>query len=335
MADYAADHANPQGAGDKRPTALQIIHDESLGDRLAGKVMVVTGAASGIGLETARALSATGASLILPVRDVEKAEASLAPVLSSGRTSLVPMDLSSFASVRQAAAMILEKSGGVVNVLVCNAGVMGIRELGLTADGHETHFGTNYLGHFLLFHLLKRALLAGSTPQLKSRVVVLTSSVHRTCRLGGSDDYNFQKGGYTPEAAYARSKLANVYMASELDRRYAHRGLRATSVHPGGIMTEISRHMDSQFVPTLMKSERVVKTLKSAEQGAATTVLAAVGKAWEDRGGRYLEDCGEAERGVDDNLGFGPGYVEQTYDPGEEARLWEDSLEIVGVDRDD
>ncbi|KAI9897207.1 hypothetical protein N3K66_008229 [Trichothecium roseum] len=335
MADYAADHANPQGAGDKRPTALQIIHDESLVGELAGKIMVVTGAASGIGLETARALSATGASLILPVRDIRKAEANLAPVLSSGRASLVPMDLSSFASVRRAAAVILEKSDGVVNVLVCNAGVMGIRELSLTADGHEMHFGTNYLGHFLLFHLLKHALLAGSTPQLKSRVVVLTSSVHRTCRLGGSDDYSFQKGGYSQEVAYARSKLTNIYMANELDRRYGHKGLRATSVHPGGIITEISRHMDSQFVPTLMKSEHVVKTLKSAEQGAATTVLAAVGKAWEDRGGRYLEDCGEAERGEDDNLGFGPGYVEQTYDPSDEARLWEDSLEIVGVDRDD
>jgi NAD(P)-dependent dehydrogenase (short-subunit alcohol dehydrogenase family) len=132
MISYTAAHANPQGAGDARPTALQIVRDEGLEGKLTGKVMVITGATSGIGLETARALAATGATLFLPVRDMEKAKNVLSGILDPGRVSLVAMDIASFASIRSAAATILTESNNQVNILVNNAGVMEIEDLRLT-----------------------------------------------------------------------------------------------------------------------------------------------------------------------------------------------------------
>jgi NAD(P)-dependent dehydrogenase (short-subunit alcohol dehydrogenase family) len=244
------------------------------------------------------------------------------------------MDNASFASIRAAAATILTKSNNRVNILVNNAGVMGIEDLKLTEDGHEMHFATNHLGHFLLFQLLKPALLASSTPDFHSRVVIVASSAHRAWNLNESDNYNFQKGGYHYGLAYAHSKLAKIYMANELDRRYGHKGLHATSLHPGAINTDLSRHLGSELVEQIMSDEKILKILKTPEQGAATTVLAAVGKEWEDKGGKYLEDCEEAKRGEDDNEVFGVGYVRQTYDPKNEERLWKDSLKIVGMNDD-
>jgi NAD(P)-dependent dehydrogenase (short-subunit alcohol dehydrogenase family) len=334
MSPYAAAHINPQGAGDARPTALQIIHNESLEGKLVGKVMVITGATSGIGLETARALSTTGATLFLTAREMKKAENTLVGILEPGRVSLIEMDNSFFASIRAAAASILTNSNNQVNILVNNAGVMGVEALKLTEDCHEMHFATNHLGHFLLFQILKPALLASSTPDFHSRVVNVASSVHRAWNLNESNNYNFQKGGYHFGLAYANSKLANIYMANELDRRYGRMGLHATSLHPGAVSTNLPRHLGPEFLEQIMSNENIVKILKTPEQGAATTVLAAVGKEWEDKGGKYLEDCEEAKRGEDDNESFGVGYVRQTYDPKNEERLWRDSLNIVGMSED-
>lgn len=332
MSKYAASHVNPQSAGDARPTALQIIQDEGLEGKLVGKVIVITGATSGIGFETAKALSVTGATLLLTAREKKKGETTLAEILDPGRVSVVEMDNCSFASVRAAAADILDKSNGQVNILINNAGVMGIEELKLTEDGHEIHFETNHLSHFLLFQLLKPALLASSTPGFNSRVVNVASSAHRISDLNESDNYSFQKGGYNATSAYGHSKLANIYMANELDRRYGHKGLHATSLHPGAIWTNLPRHLDSSVTDQMMSNEGFVKIVKSSEQGAATTVIAAVGKEWESKGGKYLDNCDVAERGPDDRDLFGSGYVLQTYDPENEARLWKDSLKIVGVD---
>lgn len=330
MTRYAASHADPKGAGDARPTALQIIRDEGLEDKLLGKVIVITGATSGIGLETARALYATGATLFLTTRNMGKAKSALKELFETGRVFLVDMDNASFSSIRAAAKEILTKANNQVNVLINNAGVMGIENLELTEDGYETHFATNYLGHFLLFQLLKSALLASSTPDCQSRVVIVSSSAHRALKLNESDNYNFEKGGYKYELAYANSKLAGVYMANEIDRRYGER-IHATSLHPGAIATDLSRHLGEEFVKWILSNEAILKVLKNSEQGAATTVLAAVGKDWEHRGGRYLEDCEEAKRGEDDNDTFGIGYVSQTYDPVSEARLWRDTLKMVGM----
>ncbi|KAL6252902.1 putative secondary metabolism biosynthetic enzyme [Rhinocladiella similis] len=335
MGAYTAAHTNAQGPGDARPTAMQIIRDQSLEGKLKGKVIVITGANSGIGLESARALSATGATLFLTGRDIQKADAALGDILEPGRVSLVKMDTTSSASIRAAAAEILTRSHGQVNILIENAGVMGMETLTLTMEGHEMHFATNHLGHFRLFQLLKPSLLASSTPGFHSRVVVVASSAHRAAgELHNSDNYSFQKGGYNHGLAYAQSKLANVYMANELDRRYGSQGLHATSLHPGAIDTNLSRHLDREFAKQIMSLEKVAKVLKSPEQGAATTVLAAVGKEWEDRGGKYLEDCEDAKRGEDDGDVFGIGYVRQTYDPDNEIRLWKDSLEMIGMEDD-
>ncbi|KAJ5699353.1 hypothetical protein N7536_002366 [Penicillium majusculum] len=279
LSPYAAAHLDPQGAGDARPTALQIIQDEGVEGKLAGRVIVITGATSGIGIETARALSATGATLLLTAGNRSKAEKNLAEILEPGRVSLIDLDLDSFESIRAGAKEILATSKGQVNILINGAGVMGVQNHTPTEDGIEAQFSGNYLGFFLLFQLLREALLASVTPKLNSRVVVVSSSAHRAGTLPNSDNYNFEKGEYDHKLAYNNSKLAAVYSASTIERLYGVQGLHATSLHPGAINTDISRNMPPEFLEGLMANPYVLKILKSSEQGAATTVWAAVGKS--------------------------------------------------------
>lgn len=332
MHRYAAAHALPQGPGDERPTAKQIIRDEGLEGQLQGKVIVITGATSGIGLETARALTATGATLILTVRNLKRAESVLGDLMASYNVSLVQMENASLQSVCNAARTVLARSKNRINILINNAGIMGVPTLQTTEDGHEMHFAVNYLSQFLFFQLLKPALRDSATADFPSRVVNVSSSAHRVAELPHSHDYDSQKSDYNWSKAYSQSKLASVYMANELDRRYGAQSLHATSLHPGGINTNISRHVGKEFAERIMANEAVSKTLKSPEQGAATTIVAAVGKEWARKGGRYLEDCQEAGRGEEDGNPLGSGYVQQTYNPTVEARLWKESLKIVGLD---
>ncbi|KAM0346220.1 hypothetical protein ACHAPU_005645 [Fusarium lateritium] len=330
MSRYASVHENPKGPGDARPTALQIIKDENAAGTLKDKVIVITGTSSGIGIETVRALLETGARFFLTARNLKKAQKAMEGFFDASRMELVEMDQTSLESVRTAAQHILEKTDKV-NILIENAGVMSVPTLEFTQDGHEMQFGTNYLAHFLFFQLFKPALLNAVTPELNSRVVVLASSAHHSSGINESDNYNYQKGGYEPFVAYGQSKTATIYLANEIDRQYGAQGLRATSVHPGGIMTELSRHMPDSQLQAFISNDTAQKMLKNPEQGAATTVWAAVGKQWEDAGGRYLVDCGEAP--ICENLGspFATGYVSHAYDSEKEARLWKDSLKIVGL----
>lgn len=335
MSRYAAAHANPQGPGDARPTALQIVEDENVLGKLLGKVIVITGTSSGIGIETARALSTTGATLFLTARDKSKAHDALSGILDPPRVTFVEMDNASLDSVRAAAMTILNKSSGQVNILINNAGIMAVPDLQLTKDGHELQFATNHLAHFLLFQLLKPALINGGSPEFHSRVVNVTSAGHRLHSINESDNYNFEKGGYDGWLSYAQSKTANIYMANEIDRRYGSNGLHATSVHPGGIATTgLGKHMNPAIVEEFFSDPVKVKGLKSAEQGAATTVIAAIGKEWENKGGRYLVDCAEAMQGDEDGDMERLTYVSHTYDPKSETRLWQDSLKIVGLKDD-
>jgi NAD(P)-dependent dehydrogenase (short-subunit alcohol dehydrogenase family) len=334
MASYTSAHANPNGAGDARPTALQILSDTGMKGKLSGKVIVITGASSGIGIDTARALSATGATLFLTARDIKKAEVALEGILERGRVSIVQLDNNSLDSVRAASDTILKHSKNKVNILVENAGVMGLPKRTLTDDGHEVHFQTNHLSHFLLFQLLKPALLASSTSEFQSRVVLVSSTAHRATTLLSSENYSFEMGNYDPMVAYAHSKLANIYMANEIERRYGSKGLHGLSLSPGTIDTNISRNLPHEAVVHVLGDPAVVKILKSSEQGAATTVLAAISKDWEGKGGKYLQDCDDAKRGEDDGNPFGVGFVKQTYDPENEARLWKDSLKLVGISED-
>ena len=193
MSRYAPAHINPQGPGDACPTAMQIVKDEGLEGKLKGKVIVITGTSSGIGVKTARALSATGATLYVTTRNLTGAKNALSGILEPGRVELVEMDNTSFESVRAAASTILKKANNKVSILINNAGVMAIADLQFTKDGHEMQFGTNHLSHFLLFQLLKRSLLASSTTDFHSRVVNLGSSGHHIQSINESDNYNFQK----------------------------------------------------------------------------------------------------------------------------------------------
>ena len=327
---YTKVHQTPKGPGDSRPTALDIVRDEGLQGKLTDKVALVTGCSSGIGIEVARALNATGMRLFLGVRDTAKGQAALSNILDPGRVELLKMDLNSLDSIRAAAADFLKKSK-TLNILINNAGIMAT-PFGKTADGFELQFGTCHIAHFLLFQLLKPTLLASSTPSSNSRVIALSSSGHKA---GGVhfDDYNFEKGDYTPWAGYGQAKTANIYFANELERRYGLKGLHGLSVMPGGIMTGLQTHVPDAVKEQWTKDETMANYMKSPEQGAATTTYAALSKDWEGKGGRYLEDCAESDLSKTSGS-TSPGYAPHAFNEQGEKRLWVDSLKFVGIGDD-
>lgn len=324
---YRQAHRNPKGCGDDRPTAQQIIHDEGLLGKWEGKTILITGCSSGIGIPTARALATTGARLFLTVRNVEKGKAALQDILSD-RVQLIHMDNTSLASVREGAKQFLSLSGNKLNILICNAGVMTPPTRMLTKDGFELQFETNYLAHFLLFQLVKDALISSSTPQFNSRVVVVSSSGHTYGQLR-LDDYNLDHG-YDPHAAYGHSKTAEVYLANQIERLYGPKGVHSTSLDPGGIETGLQVYTPQEVKDGWKKDPKIAAIMKNPEQGASTTVYAAVSPEWEGRGGRYLQDCEEAPA-MGEGYSFISGYAEWAYDEQKEKKLWEDSLEMVGL----
>jgi len=333
---YHEAHKHAKGPGDARPTALQIIKDEGLEGEMTDKVMFITGASSGIGIETARALHATGATVFIGVRNVKKGQEVVDEILSSDVTNKAPiriieLSLDYFVSVRAAAAEFLKQSSKL-NVLVSNAGVMFTPE-GRTVDGFETQFGTNHLGHFLLFQLLKKTLLASSTPSFNSRVVSVSSIGHREGKIR-FDDYNFEKEPYDGGKAYGQAKTANIYLANYIDRHFGPSGLHATSLHPGGIWTNLQQHVPTEMLDQWSQNPAVQTYMKSAAQGAATTVYAAVSKEWEGTGGKYLADCEvqSAFLGTESLTIGDDGYAEWAYNPENEDRLWKESCKMVGVD---
>ncbi|EMC97101.1 hypothetical protein BAUCODRAFT_23481 [Baudoinia panamericana UAMH 10762] len=337
MSRYAASHVSTQGPGDARPTALQIVEDEGLTGKLVDKVFLVTGVSSGIGIETLRALYATGAHVYGTVRDMDKGEEVVRDIKAKGQggeITLIPMEMDSLASIKKGAEQFLSQSKQL-NGLIGNAGgsVMAT-PYGKTQDGFETQFGTNHIGHFYLFQLLKHALLDSSTPEFPSRVVSVSSMGHR-CGEVRFDDYNFEDPDtYEAWTAYGQAKTANIYFANEIERRYGARGLHATSLHPGGIATALQRHLD----PELLKgwaNDEITRYMKSPEQGAATTVYAALSKEWANKGGKYLSNCVEqpAFDAPDGPLSLkSDGYERWAYDEEKASRLWRDSLRMVGLE---
>lgn len=336
MSRYTASHIKPQGPGDARPTAMQIVEDECLIGQLTGKVVLVTGANSGIGVEAARAIHATGATLFLAARDSTKAQKAIDNIKngpgpkSDGPIHAIELRLDSLTSVRAAARALLSRSERL-NILILNAGVMATPE-GRTEDGFETQFGVNHLGHFLLFQLLKPALLASSTPEFQSRVVAVSSGLHRLGKVR-LNDFNFEKEPYDPWAAYGQSKTAGILLANEIERRYGPEGLHALSLHPGVIDTNLF-----QFVPKERSGpmlESMQNKMKSIPQGAATTVFAALSKEWEGRGGKYLADL--VEQGPAD-MAMGTraeaGHAPWAYDVDAAKELWEKSNQLVGVEEE-
>ncbi|EEU48202.1 uncharacterized protein NECHADRAFT_75545 [Fusarium vanettenii 77-13-4] len=328
MADrYAQVHEHPNGPGDSRPTAIQIIQDEDLVGKLSGKVAFITGCSSGIGMETAKALHLAGMTLYLTARNLAKAKTALGDLIDSDRVHLLELDLDSLASVRSCAAEFLSKSQ-TLNILICNAGVMTPPE-GRTKDGFETQFGTNHLAHFLLFNLVQPALLAGTTPSFASRVVVLSSVAHRFGEVN-FEDVNFD-GGYDAMAAYAASKTANLWTANEIERRYGSQGVHAWSVQPGAVLTNLVRHMSDEQKGALDGDAYLASIYKNPDQGAATSVWGATAKALEGKGGRYLEDCQIAKEWDPSSGLYTPGYGAHAYDEEKAGKLWAESLKWVGL----
>ncbi|KAF4977649.1 hypothetical protein FDECE_18330 [Fusarium decemcellulare] len=341
MSKYAALHANPQGPGDARPTALQIVQDEDLVGKLKGKTVLVTGANQGIGFEAARAFHATGATVFLGSRDPVKGKQAIDKIRDLDPTNDAPLHLikisvDSLDSVREAAQAFLNHDADIkLNLLVLNAGIMA-PPYSKTVDGFESQLATNHLGHFLLFQLLKPALLAASTPSLNSRVVSVSSLAHRSSEIR-FHDLNFEEpDSYDAWTAYGQSKTANIYLANEIERRYGHQGLHAFSLHPGGIATNLLQYLSQEMKDYAAQNPELQKGFKSVPQGAATTVFAALSKSLEGKGGKYLVDEAEAPPADPNADAMSPdsGYSTWAYDQDKAARLWVESNKLVGLEVD-
>ena len=306
-------------------TALEVI----AGIDLTGRNAVVTGGASGLGVETARALASAGAAVTLAVRDLAagaRVAATLNAELGEARVNVGHIDLGDLATIRAFAADWGDKQ---LSLLVNNAGVMACPQ-GYTKDGFETQFGANHLGHFLLGVLLTPALEKGAP----SRLISLSSSGHQSSDIH-FDDPNFRARDYHPFKAYGQSKTANALFAVEYDRRHRDRGVRAFSVMPGVISTPLMRHITPEMMAELSRNsgkapaEAALK-YKTPQQGAATSVWAATARELDGFGGQYLEDCGEAPPFSAD-LPRGHGVKPHALDPVSAARLWALSEEACGL----
>jgi NAD(P)-dependent dehydrogenase (short-subunit alcohol dehydrogenase family) len=303
--------------------ALSTTDEVLAGVDLSGKRVLVTGVSAGLGVETSRAAQAHGAEVIGTARDLSKSARALAE--AGCDIEVLECDLASLASAR-ACADALHERGEKFDVVIANAGVMNC-PFGLTADGFETQFGTNHLGHFVLVNRILDLVKDGG------RVVILSSSAHDASDIN-LDDPNWEKTPYDPFEAYGRSKTANFLFALELDKRLQGRGIRVTSLHPGGIVTELMRHTTPELLQHMtersaQKSDGSVGTpvtIKTVPQGAATTVWAAFVAPADEIGGRYCEDCHVAEVVA---TGYG-GVKPYAVDPESAKALWAKSEEMVG-----
>ena len=305
------------------PFGFESTTDDVLdGVELTDVNVLVTGTSAGLGVETARALAAHGATVVGVVRDLHKARQNLDEA-GAGGVELYEADLASLASIRTFADTFHADGHDRIDVLIANAGVMACPQA-TTADGFELQFGTNHLGHFLLVNRLLPLLLTGSP----GRIVTLSSAGHRFGNVS-IDDPGFEHTPYDPWVAYGRAKTANILFAVELDRRLRDRGVRATSVHPGGIVTELGRHLTEETLGALQKArgERKLEW-KSVPQGAATSVWAGFVAAEDEVGGRYCEDCAVAP--VIDDSNQSPGVMRYALDPDAAAALWARSEDLVG-----
>ncbi|EPE10081.1 short-chain dehydrogenase [Ophiostoma piceae UAMH 11346] len=346
MSRYAEsyDFDKLQGPGDSRPTALQIIRDEKRENAFVGKVAIITGCSSGIGPPTAEALVATGATVYCTARNVASAKEALGPaLLNTGRVHVLFMDHTDLSTVK-AASDEIHRRESAVSILINNAGVMTVPTRTETKDGFELQIGTNHFAHFYFFCLLRDLLEAGSTPEFASRVVNVSSAAHRIGHLHLDDLQLAKEGAYTPEAGYAASKRANIYMANEIDRKYGSTArdkgvIHGYSVMPGGIRTPLQRYMVEYFEEAL-KVPFVVRYMRSPEQGAATSIFAAVAHELEGKGGVYLENCalGVELPGPHETLDMADatayGYAPGAFDSVKEAALWTESLKLVGLPQD-
>ena len=315
-----------------RFSANSTADDVLAGVNLTGKRFLITGASSGIGLETARSLVARGASVLGAVRDLAKAEATTAPVRDAaaqggGRLELIELDLASLQSVYACADQLLA-GGQSFDAIIANAGIMAT-PFSRTVDGLENQFATNYLGHFVLITRIEPLITDNG------RVVILSSQAHRVADID-LDDLNFEQQDYEPFVAYGRSKTATSLFALELDQRLRARGIRAASVMPGNSFTDLARHFSQEDLQGLFETVSKARAeaglppgeLKEIPQAAATSVWAAVVADKEQIGGRYLEDCTVAPTNDTPNP-FADGVRSYALDAQKAKQLWEKSEALV------
>jgi NAD(P)-dependent dehydrogenase (short-subunit alcohol dehydrogenase family) len=299
-------------------TAAEVVK----GVDLSGKQIVVTGASSGIGIETAKALGLAGADLVLGVRDPAKGAAELEEIAAGarGKVSVLRLDLRELASVMDFAAQIT----GPVDILIANAGVSKTPEKHL-ANGLDVRFATNHLGHFLLAHRLKRQMAAHG-----ARIVVVSSAAHKGMPVR-MDDLQWTGREHFDGAAYAESKSANILFAKEATRRWAGQGIVANAILPGSALTGLQRFHGEALKRTIgfIDDNGVVSDMvKSSEQAATTSVWAATAPELEGRGGLVLEDCAEALPIMPDTHPWS-GYDASVGAPETAKLLWDHSLELV------
>ncbi|KAF2765467.1 short-chain dehydrogenase [Teratosphaeria nubilosa] len=351
---YIEAYKDPQGPGDARPTALQIIQDNGLLGRLTDKTFLVTGGTDGLGKETVRQLVKTGARVFFSARSSEKAEqvrkeilaeSTAASDLEGPRLEWIKIDNASLKSVREGVESFLNRSDSL-NVLIGNAGV-GLTPHAVTADGFEKQFAVNHLAHFLMFQLLRPLMLKSSKPDFHSRYVAVSSSAHMFCpvQIGNYNQEtkatervdplcSFTEDTYNPMVAYGQSKTANIWMANQIERQYGSEGLHGLSIHPGAIFTAGFANFDKKAAAVLaqvFESDVIKASMKNVEQGAATQVMAAIDKELEGKGGLYLNDGHVADPLLEEEPIGNTGYRSWAYDPEGEKKLWRDSLEMVGL----
>ena len=290
---------------------------------LTGKRMIVTGGASGIGIETARALAEHGAEVTIAVRDTAAGEKVAADI--DGDVRVAPLELTDLASIRA----FVDSWDGALDVLINNAGVMAIKELELTDSGLEKQFATNHVGHFALATGLHDALAAADG---EARIVSVSSSGHRLSPVV-FDDINYENREYSPFTAYGQSKTANVLLAVGVTDRWAEDGITSNALMPGGIATQLQRHLPPEFIEQRLKEREEsgnAVQMKTPEQGAATSVLLATSSQLEGVGGRYFDDCNEAPVLQPDEMeGATDGVAYYAVDRDNADRLWELSLELT------
>jgi NAD(P)-dependent dehydrogenase (short-subunit alcohol dehydrogenase family) len=296
--------------------------DEVLaGIDLTGRLAIVTGGYSGIGLETTRALAKAGAHVVVPARRAESAREAVAGIAD---VEVDELDLGDLDSVRAFADRFLA-TGRDIDIVIDSAGVMACPETRV-GPGWEAQFATNHLGHFALVTRLWPRLVTGGG----ARVVSVSSAGHRRSDIRW-DDLTFANG-YDKWEAYGQAKTANVLFAVELDRRGRDAGVRAFALHPGGIMTPLQRHLDrAEMVERgwIDEDGTPLVEFKTPEQGAATQVWAATSPQLAGMGGVYLEDCEIAEVTTAEDE---PGVRPYAVDPESARRLWTVSAELTGVD---
>ncbi|MFC7865673.1 SDR family NAD(P)-dependent oxidoreductase [Streptomyces murinus] len=298
--------------------------DEVLeGIDLSGKLALVTGGYSGIGLETTRALVKAGARVVVPARRPETAEQALAGLPG---VEVDELDLGDLESVRRFAERFLA-SGRGLDIVIDSAGIMACPETRV-GDGWEAQFATNHLGHFALVNRLWPAIAPGG-----ARVVSVSSRGHHAAGIRW-DDIHWRQG-YDKWEAYGQAKTANVLFAVQLDKLGRDAGVRAFALHPGGILTPLQRHLAQEEMVergwidedgNLLHPE----VFKTPQQGAATQVWAATSPQLDGLGGLYLEDCDIAEPAPDTDAR--EGVKDWAIDPEQAARLWTLSAELTGVD---